>query len=62
MTRNGSPSRLVPMSVTCAMPSWPICDAVIASRWNRSTIGVVLSCGFRTLIATRLRSLMCVPT
>ena len=42
MTRNGSPSLLVPMSVTCAMPSWPICDAVIASRWNRSIIGGVL--------------------
>ena len=38
MTRNGSPSRLVPRSVTWAMPSWPICDAVIASRWNRAII------------------------
>ena len=61
MTRNGSPSLLVPMSVTWAMPSWPICEAVIASRWNRSIIAAVLVCGFRTLIATRLRSPMWVP-
>jgi hypothetical protein len=61
MTRNGSPRSLVPRSVTWAMPSWPICDAVIASRWNRSIIIALLSSGFSTLIATRLCSRTCVP-
>jgi hypothetical protein len=44
------------------MPSWPICDAVIASRWKRSIIACVAIAWFRTLIATRLRSLVCVPS
>ena len=63
ITRNGEPSRPVPRSETLTMFSWPMRDAAIASRWNRSIMsGICASSRRSTLMATCFCSFVWVPT